>query len=320
MRFVRAALAAAFLSLPVAVASCAGNTCLFMYNGVCKLSSCGDRQSYDNTRKTCVCSAGYLVVGGRCLTQVEANNYCGRGMMWSPQGCQKMVCNAGFVIDLELNQCVPKALVDQKAGVGPNETLSCPQGTQLVVNGGLSSCVPNDQLCSRDEAWNGQACVKVPQCPTGFDLDRQTMQCVAVQKPPEGNDSLGTVDLASWSRTNFGTSGGLGAPGFCSQLAKKPLSFGVLPGGSIRVVATVQLAAPGGLVENTTVHTSGLVEASRQPVTPKGALELQVAADGLVQSLRAQKAKASVPELTTTVTCLIVNGAQPVVVPSTGGA
>lgn len=320
MRFFRAAIAAALLALPLASAACAGNTCLFTYNGVCKLSSCGDRQSFDNTRKVCACSAGYLVVGGRCLTQVEANNYCGKGMMWTPQGCQKMVCNTGFVIDLELNQCVPKAAVDQKAGVGPNQTLSCPQGTQLVVNGGQTSCVPNDQLCSRDEVWNGQGCVKVQQCPTGFDLDRTSMQCVAVSKPPEGNDSLGTVDVVSWSKTNFGPTGGPGAPGLCGQLAKKPLSFGVLPGGSIRVVVSLQLSLPGGLVENAQVRTSGIVEASRQPVIPKGAQEIQIAADSLVQTLRAQKAKATVGEVPTTVTCLIVNGAAPVVVPSTGGA
>lgn len=294
--------------------------CLLTVNGQCKMSSCGSRESFHDTQKRCVCNQGYIPLGGQCLTQLEANKHCGKGGMFTAQGCAPIACAPGFVVDLENDTCVPKSAVDRAAGVGPGQTLGCAPGTALVVTNGQSSCVPVEQTCAKDEAWNGSACLKVPTCPSGQDLDRQTMTCAVVSRPPTGGDAMGTVDVSQWSRSNLGVPSGPGSPGLCGPLARKPLTFGVMPGGSIRVQVSVGLDFADGTVPNVKVETAGMVEASRQPVTAGGAVEIRAAVETLVSTLRAQKARASQPRVSTQVTCMIVNAAPPVAVPSTGGA
>ena len=66
--------------------------------------------------------------------------------------------------------------------------------------------------------------------------------------------------------------------------------------------------------------SSGTVEASSQPVNARGTQEIQGAAETLLSTLRSQRGKASVPAVSLTVRCVIVNGAAPYPVPSTGGA
>lgn len=316
----RAPLAFVLLSLAAVLPGCPSNMCLLEVNGQCKFSSCGSREQFDAKRKLCVCYPGYITLGGSCLTQAEANKHCGKGAVFTPQGCAPLTCAPGFIADLENDQCVPKSAVDKAAGVGPGQTLACAQGTVLVVTQGQSSCVPAEQTCAKDEAWNGGACVKLPTCQPGYDIDRTTMTCAMISRPPTGGDDLGTVDVTQWARGNFGPNGGQGAPGLCGPLAKKPLTFGVMPGGSIRVVVNVGLSFPNGMVDSASVASGGVVEASGQPVTPKGAAEIQAAAETLVASLKSQKARSSAGQVPTTVRCMIVNAAPPVAVPSTGGA
>ncbi len=316
-RLVLGALAALSLS---SLPGCPSNMCLLTVNGQCKVSSCGSREVFHDAQRRCVCAQGYLALGGQCLTQLEANKHCGKGGMFTANGCAPIACVAGFVVDLENDTCVPKSSVDRAAGVGPGQTLGCAPGTALVVTHGQSSCVPVEQTCAKDEAWSGAACVKLPTCPPGQDLDRQSMTCAVVSRPPTGGDELGTVDVVQWSRSNFGAPGGTGSPGLCGPLARKPLTFGVMPGGSIRVLVSVGLDFPDGTVPTVKIETAGLVEASRQPVTPAGAAEIAAAVETLTSTLRAQRAKASAPRVSTQVSCLIVNAAPPVAVPSTGGA
>lgn len=322
MSTLRAGLAASLFaaSLAPVLAGCPSNFCLLTVNGRCEMSSCGSGQHFDDRRKLCVCDAGRVALGGGCLTQQEASSHCGRGSIWTPQGCAAPTCPPGFVADFAVERCVEKASVDKAAGVAPGQTLACAPGTVLVVNGGQGACVPAAQTCARDEQWNGQACAKLPTCPPGFDLDPASLQCAQVARPPAQGDDLSSVDVVQWSRSSFGVDGGLGAPGLCGPLAKKPLSFGVLAGGSARVVIAVRLTFPSGLTDGAAVSTVATIEASGQPVLPAGAHEVQAAAETLTSSLRGQKARASAPSVTTTVRCLIVNGAAPVSVPATGGA
>ena len=302
------------------LSGCPSNFCLLTVNGRCEMSSCGSGQHFDDQRKLCVCDAGRIALGGGCLTPREANAHCGRGAIWTAQGCAAPTCPPGFIADFSVERCVPKSAVDQAAGVAPGQTLACAPGTLLVVNGGQSACVPAAQTCARDESWNGQACAKVQTCAPGFDLDPATRQCAQVARPPAQGDDLASVDVVQWSRSSFGPDGGQGASGLCGPLAKKPLSFGVLAGGSARVVVALRLAFPTGLTDGATVTTIATIEASGQPVIPAGAHEAEAAAETLTSSLRGQKARASAPSVTTTVRCLIVNGAAPVSVPATGGA
>lgn len=318
--FARAALLLGALAFAPLLSGCPSNLCLLTVNGRCTVSTCSGRESFDNARQTCVCKASYIAAGSGCLTQAEANRYCGRASVWTPQGCTAMQCAEGYVLDLETEACVSKKAVDQAAGVATGNTLACPQSTVLVVNGGVGSCVPAEQSCARDEYWSGQACIKLPTCATGFELDPTTRQCVQIAQRSDNENERATIDVVQWSRANFGPEGGNGTSALCSPLARKPLSFGVLAGGSIRLIVSVNLGFPGGVTDNTTVIGQGLVEASGQPVSAKGAQEIQQVVDSLVSSLRAQQGKASVPSHATQVKCLIVNAAQPQSVPSTGGA
>jgi hypothetical protein len=302
------------------VAGCSANLCFLQVNGRCTLSSCGAGQYFDNQRHTCVCEQGRFAIDGACLAQAEANQSCGRGAVFTPQGCQPLTCVPGFVVDLDRDACVAKADIDRAAGAANGQTLACAQGTVLEVSGGIASCVPVAQSCQRDESWNGQACAKLPSCPTGFDVDPSSMRCVQVSAPPASQGDSATLDTNAWARVNLGEPGGQGAPQLCAGLARRPLSFGILAGGSARVIATVSLGFADGTTGSATAQTAGVIEASNQPVLPRGAQDLQAAVDASLASLRAQKAKPAPTSLTTVVRCTIVNGAPPAIVPSTGGA
>jgi hypothetical protein len=286
---------------------CPSSFCLLTVNGQCELSNCGRGEQFDTQRQVCTCEPGRLVIGGACLNAQEAKQYCGKGAFWGPRGCAPIQCPAGQILDLETEQCGQK-------------TVACAAGTTLVVNGGQAACVPAEQSCNRDEYYSPQGCQKLPTCPGGYEFDTTARTCVLVTKRPQKNDDRASVDVQAWGRANLGQEGGQGSQALCGPLAKKPLAFGVQPGGSIRVVANLALTFPGGLTDAATIQSIGTVEASQQPVTAKGALELQAAAEALMANLRAQQGRASLPGYNTTVKCLITNAAPPQVIPSTGGA
>jgi hypothetical protein len=325
-RFV-ARLSALFLASVLALSALGastgcGNMCLLTVNGQCQYSNCGDGEAWDSARNTCVCQRDRILLGGSCMTQLQANKYCGKGGMWTPQGCVAKSCPTGAILDQETDQCVDKAAVDRASGVGAGQTLSCAQGLVLVVTEGQASCIPVSQTCQKDEYFDTtrNVCLKMPTCQTGQVFDAQVGRCVIIQAPPKSEGEVATVDVVQWSKANYGTNGGPGAQGLCGPLAKKPLAFAVMPGGSIRVRVTLDLSFANPSAASGQVATSGFVESTRQPVTAKGALEIQQAADTLLSSLREQKANASVPKVQTVVNCLIVNGAAPVTVPTSGGA
>ena len=321
-RVVGAALVGLLAFSAIGTSTGCGNACLLTVNGRCEYSNCGDGEAWDGTRNTCVCRRDRILLGGSCLTQASANKYCGRGGMWTPQGCVARACPPGAVLDQETDQCVDKAAVDRASGVAAGQTLSCVAGMVLVVTQGQASCIPVAQTCQKDEYFDNarNACGKLPTCQTGQVFDTASGRCALIQAPPKSDGGMATVDVVQWSKSNYGTSGGPAAQGLCGPLAKKPLAFAVLPGGSIRVRITLDLAFAAPSAASGSVRTAGFVESTNQPVTAKGAAEIQLAADTLLQSLREQKANASVPAATTVVTCLIVNGAAPVTVPATGGA
>jgi hypothetical protein len=308
---------AAFALLP----NCA-NTCFLEVNGTCQLSSCASGEAFNDKTKRCVCEVGRIPLGGGCLTQGEANKFCGKGAGWTPRGCFPLSCPAGWLLDLETEQCVSKAQIDQQAGMGAGKTLGCAPGTVLVINQGAGSCVPVAQTCAKDEVYDGRGCVKTKSCPQGQVLDATSMSCVQVTRPSASpkDDPTPTVDVMAWSRANYGPEGGTGSTGLCGPIARKPLAFGVAPGGAMRVIVQIGLQFDGGMTDQGRVITSGIVEATGQPVQVQGAAQIQLSADTLLGSLRAQHAHSQPAQLTTVVKCLVVNGAAPEPVPSTGGA
>jgi hypothetical protein len=318
----RAPLLALALLLAPLLSGCPSNLCLLEVNGRCEYSTCGQGQAFDNSRKTCVCAVGRMPVGSGCLTQFEAKQYCGKGAFWGQRGCEPIQCRAGDILDSDSEMCVPKSTIDQQAGVGPGKTLACAQGTVLVVSQGQGSCVPVEQSCTRDEYFdpNQRVCAKQPTCPTGFELDPVARTCIQVARQPTKDDNRATVDVVQWARATYGIENGQGSQGLCGPLARKPLVFGVMPGGSVRLVISLPMSFPSSLSDGAAIQATGVVEASGQPVTAKGAQEIQSTADQLLGGLRAQKVHTTLPQHNLTVKCLIVNGAAPQTVPATGGA
>ncbi|MCU0656209.1 MAG: hypothetical protein MUF64_13440 [Polyangiaceae bacterium] len=315
-------LAAVTLAAPL-LQGCPSNVCLLTVNGRCEVSTCGHGQVFNDRRNTCVCAAGRIPVGSGCLTQFEAKQYCGKGSFWGAKGCEPIRCREGDILEQETEMCVPKSTIDKQAGVGPGQTLACAQGTVLVINQGQGSCVPVEQSCTRDEFFDPttRACAKLPTCPTGFEFDPVARQCIQVAQQPGKGDDRSTVQIQPWAQATYGVHNGQGSQGLCGPLARKPLAFGVLPGGSVRLVISLNLGFPGGVTDGATVQTQGLVEASGQPVSAKGAQEIQGTAEGLLSGLRAQQAHANPTQgHQLTVKCLIVNAAPPQTIPSTGGA
>lgn len=325
---VRCFAAVAVSAFAVLIAGCPSNMCLVrvckgdMSNCTCSWSTCPEGSTFDTQRNTCVCERGRVSLNGACLTIEAANRFCGAGSRYENYGCVRITCPASQELDLQRNVCLPKQQVDQVGQnmgvpIGQDQRLGCPPGLVLVIeNAQTASCVPPQTTCARDEIWNGQACVKTRQCPPGTVLNTATNACITVAKE---QDDQYTVQLASWVQATYGLSEGDGTHAFCSGFNKKPVTFGVLPGGSIAVLADVTVQAPNRNVSQALVSTSGTVQASRQPVTAAGATEIQRAAQELLASLVQQGGRADNHVAHTRVRCIIVNAAAPTAVPATGG-
>lgn len=308
------AVLAGLVAAASAMLGCPSNLCLLTVNGRCEWSTCPEGAAFDDVHKVCACRSDRISLNGACLTIASASAYCGKGFHWENGGCAANRCGPGYVLDEDSGYCV----TPQQVGVAQGQTLACPPGQKLVLEGSQASCVPVQQTCARDEVWDGQTCRKLAQCPAGSSFDPQTGTCVRFATA--GNDSKQyTVDLATWMRASYGADGGEGTSSFCSGFSKHPLAFGVIAGTSIRARIGVEVHVPSGDVANAQVATMGIVEASGQPIQPRGAAEVQQAAQSILASLVAAGGKANAEAARTTVRCLIVNAAQPTVVPATGG-
>lgn len=310
------ALAAGAVALP----GCPANSCFLTIcsgkNCRCSISSCTDGAGYDVKQKRCRCLKGFYSVGGQCLSQAQANAYCGPAYSWvDGQGCSKNSCRPGDFLDESTGWCIPKDVIAKDVGAG--QTLGCKPGERLVVEGGQAACVPAAQSCARDESWNGSACVKVTQCPTGAAWDAALGQCVTYVQG--GGDDEAKVDVQQWVYTNYGPPNGPGAPGFCATFAKKPWAFGITAGNTAMVKVTVNAAFPDREVARGQVATTAVFEASGTAVAQRGQQEVENGARTLIGALVAGGGRASSPGASTIVRCPVTNASAPEPIPATGG-
>ena len=312
---------AALVCYAIFSVACLPNTCLLKVctNGDCHcpVNTCTDGAEYDLKRKGCFCVEGRLSIQGQCMTQQAANVYCGKGFKYGENGCEATKCSEGQTRDEATGACVATTAAAKGLGVdvGEGEKLSCPEGSTLVIEGSSAACVPNDQTCARDEAWDGSKCNKIANCPTGSAYDRAKGQCVAYASA--GEDAK--LDVQRWAETNYGPNGGNGAGSFCNQFARRPWSFGVPQGQSATVQVAVNLAFPGQAVKNGTVATNPSFVNNSTPVPPKGREAIQSSANDIFTGLKLGGGKSTATQASTTVKCRVVNAAKPVVVPATGG-
>jgi hypothetical protein len=128
-----------------------------------------------------------------------------------------------------------------------------------------------------------------------------------------------TVDLATWVRTSYGPDGGEGTSTFCGAFNKHPIAFAVPAKATMRVRIAIRVDVPGGEVTSATVATVPTKDTGGQPVSTKGAAEVQQAAQTTLASLVAGGGKSSAETAGTTVTCTIVNSSAPSAVTVSGG-
>ncbi len=308
------------------LAGCLDNACLLkVCDGPecrCSISTCGDGADFDNRTGQCRCLAGHVPIGGRCMDQREADAFCGPGYRFQGGGCFPATCPPGAQLDHATGQCIAAQQVAQVAtnmgvSIAPGQTLGCPTGTRLVIDGQAAACVPLEQTCARDETWTGQACAKVAACPPNAAWDAASARCVAYA---QGSTEQGLgVDVNQWAATNFGPNGGPGMPAFCGAFAKKPWSFGVNAGVSAAVRVSVMMSFPEGQVAKGVVQTTTVFASTGGPVPPKGAALVDGAAHDVLASLVRQGGRARAATAVTTVTCPVVNAARPLAIPASGG-
>jgi hypothetical protein len=324
MRLGRTVLAAFLLVVP-ALAGCPDNVCLLrVCNGAdcrCSISSCGEGAAFDTRQNRCRCVVGYVTVAGRCLTPAAASAYCGRGRHWEGVGCTADRCRPGDELDHATGLCISHDQVTQVATnigvqVGQGQTLGCPPGQELVIEGGTAACVPKAETCARDEAWNGTACVKVGTCPTGSTFDPAQGRCVEYARGGSGELA---IDVAQWAQSSYGRSGGAGTAAFCGEFAKKPNAFGVAPGTSAAVRVALVLSFPDRAVAKAGVQAIAVFDGSGAAVPPRGAGEVDAAARAILAPLAQGGGRASAVGAETTVLCHVVNAGAPVAVPASGG-
>jgi hypothetical protein len=306
---------------------CPSNACFLKIcdinnNCRCSISSCGEGAAFDTRLNRCRCVLGYFAVAGQCLTQTDANQYCGLGHHWENGGCNPDRCRPGDELDLSIGMCIAHEKVNQVGAnmgvqVGEGQKLGCPEGQKLIIDGSTAACVPLSQTCSRDETWTGKACVKVAPCPTGATWDTARAQCVQYAQGSSG-DGL-AVNVNEWATANYGPNGGPGTPGFCGSFAKKPWSFGLVEGSSAMLRVSVMLSFPEGQIAKGVVQTTTVFNASGNPVPAKGAAEVDRSAKSVVASLVAGGGRASAGTAATAVLCSVVNAAKPQPIPATGG-
>jgi hypothetical protein len=286
----------------------------------CPWSTCGDGAKFDTNTNACVCKPGLFTVEGQCLDQTQANAFCGKGREWGAQGCAAKKCGTGQQIDEGTGECKDVAAVASSLGVSlkKGETIGCPAGQKLTTEGGNAACVPIEQTCAPDEAYDGSQCVKARSCPTGAVFDADSKQCIAFGKSE--SDSF-TVDTTSWSIANYGKNGGSGTAKFCGAFAKKPWSFGVVPGQSALVRVALSFSFDGNKVGAGSVKAAPSFENASLPVPPPGVQAVQSAADNILSALKAGGGKATPETVKLTVKCPVVNAGKPVavVVPASGG-
>ena len=88
--------------------------------------------------------------------------------------------------------------------------------------------------------------------------------------------------MAQWAKANYGPDGGNGSAAFCNAFTKKPGSFSVNEGSTALIRVSITAAFPEGQVAKATVQTAATFAASGHPVPPKGAAEVQAAAQALL--------------------------------------
>lgn len=268
----------------------------------CLLDSCPTNASFAEGAG-CGCNAGFVTVGGACLTQAEANKSCGAGNQFANGGCVAITCPAGQVLNASTGACESKKASDQavaaNAGVTLKEgqTVGCPAGYTYVVNGTEGACVPNELTCASGTKWDGKQCVSVA-CAAGTVFDATTGQCVKLATT--GDEK--TFSVAAKLKAALG-------PDFCAPHAKNPSGFNVQPGSSLTIKVTVSVNVPGQQLDQTqlvAVRTTNVGGAELTEKMYPGVTRINKQVnDQVLEGIKKLGGKSVEPNATAEATCVI---------------
>ena len=312
-------------ALPIAslLIGCLPGVCLIKtcVNGkcTCPLSTCAEGAEFDLATNACACRAGLFTVQGQCLTQPQADRFCGKGSGWNATGCTAKVCVAGQKLDQGTGDCKDVAAVASAIGVElhQGETIGCPAGQTLVTEGALAACVPLAQSCAPDEKFDGASCVKIKSCASGSVVDVTTGECVVYGK--SASDSY-RVDTRAWADANYGKDGAFGTSAFCGAFARRPWAFGVQEGQSAMLRVKVVIGFANAAVSAGAVKVEPSYEHAPSLAVPQGGVVgVQNAAEEILGRLVSGGGTAEPKDLAFTVRCPVVNASKPAAVPAVGG-
>lgn len=268
----------------------------------CLVDSCPKNSSF--TEGTgCGCNAGFVTLGGACVTEAEANQHCGTGNRYANGGCVAITCPAGQILNAQTGGCESRAAVDQAVAASAGVTLKegqsvgCPSGYTYVVNGKEGACVPNESTCGAGTKYENGACVAVA-CAAGTVFDAATGQCVKLATTSDDK----TFSVQAKLKAALG-------PDFCAPHAKNPASFNVQPGQSLTIKIAVTVNVPGNDIEKTvatSVRTTNVGGAELTPQMFPGVTKINKQVDDqVIKSIRALGGKSVEANASSEVTCVI---------------
>lgn len=268
----------------------------------CLVDSCPKNASFTEG-PGCVCSAGFVTLGGACVTEAEANQHCGIGNRYANGACIAVTCPAGQILNAQSGGCESRAAVDQAVAASAGVTLKegqsvgCPSGYTYVVNGKEGACIPTESTCGAGTKFEGGQCVTVA-CGAGTAFDAATGQCTKLATT--GDDK--TFSVQAKLKAALG-------PDFCAPHAKNPASFNVQPGQSLTIKIAVSVSVPGNQIEKATassVRTTnvGGAELTAQMYPGVAKINKQVD-DQIIKSIRALGGKSIEQNASSEISCVI---------------
>jgi hypothetical protein len=258
----------------------------------------------------CTCEDG-VVLEGACVSPKLAAAYCGKAAVVGAGGCVSVSCPSGRPHDETTGACLSSSSLREAAHdveLDDEHTLGCDDERVLLVSQGRAKCIDRESSCGRGARWADAGCVPLPPCPPGRLADGAA--CRPFVQHPAAEGSL--VDVGLWVRLAIGPDGGPGTPEVCTAIARQPWLFGGVPGPSPAVLkAQISFVFPDNDV--TRVHARfGLMDGNKHPAPAAAAELLEQSASPMVEALRSVGGLSTAASVTTTVTCRLLETADPV--------
>jgi hypothetical protein len=270
------------------------------------------------------CPGDHATVLGACVTLSAADAYCQAGKplrihfaRMSPEGCVFTDCPGGGHLDIVTGTC------DSAPGL-------CGDGEVKALARGSAVCLGDDGACPRgttaayeakDDAKNERphlVCKRPPPCPLGSI--RHGDGCRPIVMAGVSSADRPRVDLAAWSISVLGPSGGDGSADLCRPLAwtaaasmlRYPAFSPTVapprdPPARSEVRLRISVVVPDEDI--TRAHASVVGRTARDGESPRPAMveAARASVDSLLEPLRALGGESTTAAIVSEVTCAVAS-------------